>query len=516
MYCLYLIFQHRTAVKYILCFGLLTWTGQVSARIIPNSLFSDHMVLQQGLSVRVWGYADEGEKVTVKIKEQTVTTITRNGQWQVQLLPMAADPNPSVMTIFGRDTIHLSDILIGEVWVCSGQSNMGRKMGSKPNQNPIFNYESEKKAAVYPMIRQYQVSCALSDSLVCDGNGELLVCSPGTIDDFSAVGYFFARDLQHVIKIPVGLIHSLVGGTEAKHWVSRQGLLGHPSLAGMVTDFDCALKNFPDSLKKYYASLPERYARYQADSIYARMEKRPLPKKLSPPNDPSGRRRISCFFNGMIAPIVHFPVKGILWYQGESDTDFARRYQTLFPALIDDWRNQWGLGEIPFIYVQIAPCRKIEPEIREAQLLTLVRTRNTAMVVTTDCGEANNIHPAWKQPVGFRLSLAARALAYGDSIEYMGPVYESFEIRGKKIVLSFRHVPNGLATKEGDLKGFAISGADKKFVKAYAFIEGNNVVVRSDSVQEPIAVRYGWASVPEVNLYNAEGLPASPFRTDVE
>jgi sialate O-acetylesterase len=221
-------------------------------------------------------------------------------------------------------------------------------------------------------------------------------------------------------------------------------------------------------------------------------------------------------YNAMIAPLLPYAIRGVIWYQGEANVGRERQYRSLFPALIADWRRAWGEGDFPFLFVQIAPFSGNTPEIREAQLLTLEHTTNTAMAVTIDCGDANDIHPAHKQPMGARLSLAARALAYGEKIEYSGPIFASMKIDGANAILSFTHLGGGLVAKDGELKGFTIAGADKVFHLAQAKIVGKTVVVSSPEVSQPVAVRYGWANVPEGNLFNRAGLPASPFRTDVD
>jgi sialate O-acetylesterase len=236
----------------------------------------------------------------------------------------------------------------------------------------------------------------------------------------------------------------------------------------------------------------------------------------TPPSLVIGPHDLTVLYNGMITPLIKFPIKGVIWYQGESNNDRAKQYQTLFPTLIDCWRNVWNEPNLPFLYVQIAPYRDMTPEIREAQFLTLFDTHDTAMAVITDAGVADDIHPGNKQIVGARLALAALAKAYGRKIEYSGPLYKSYKIRGNHIEISFTHTGKGLVAKGGELKGFTIAGADKKFLPAQAQIVGDKVSVWNDSVDSPVAVRYGWANVPDVNLYNVEGLPASPFRTDVD
>ncbi len=500
------------AVIWIVVSLFLVNTEFVNAAI-PNSLFSDHVVLQQNIKIPVWGSGRNGESVQVEFNKQIVNTIVKNNRWEIVLEPMKAG-GPYSMKITGDIVISISDIYIGEVWVCSGQSNMGRRMSPHWKYKTITDFKKEKKNATYPLIRQYEVPEIKSDSLVEDAKSKWVVCSPSTVESFSAVAYFFARDLHNSLKVPIGLLFSSVGGTQAKFWVSRSGLESNSELLPMVEAYDSALKNYPLELADYNANKDLLLSQYKLDSADARVHNRQLPRKPVPPKDPAARRRVSCYFNGMIAPLTKYPIKGVIWYQGESDVDFASQYQVLFPCLISDWRKNWNIGDSPFLYVQIAPFKKNVPELREAQFLTLKKIPNTAMVVTSDCGDENDIHPPFKQPVGYRLSLAARALAYHESLEYSGPIYDSYEVKGNTIELSFTHVGNGFR-KEGSINGFTISGADKKFVPAKAIVKGDKVVVFNESIKEPVAARYGWANVPDGNLYSSEGLPASPFRTDI-
>jgi sialate O-acetylesterase len=305
--------------------------------------------------------------------------------------------------------------------------------------------------------------------------GSWVECSPETVGKFSAVGYYFARDLHAKLGVPVGIISTSWGGTPAQAWTSAEGFEGHPELKGYVDQLEAAVE------------LPEK----------------------------RGQGFPSVLYNAMIAPVVPYGMKGVIWYQGEANAGKSKEYQTLFPAMIADWRAKWNIGDFPFLYVQIAPFKGQPPEIREAQFLTIATTKNTAMTVITDVGDANDIHPKRKEPVGHRLSLAARALAYGEKIEYSGPLYESMKRGRDKAEISFRHVGGGLIAKDGELKGFTIAGANGEFVPATAEIQGDKVVVSAEGVSTPKAVRYGWENVPDVNLFNKEGLPASPFRTDV-
>jgi sialate O-acetylesterase len=353
---------------------------------------------------------------------------------------------------------------------------MERQLGPRPPQPPIADWEKEREMAGYPAIREYYVPLKYSAEKVEDVHGGWTVCSSRTVADFSAVGYFFAENLYKQLKVPVGILFSAFGGTPAEDWISLAALEGNPALNELVRNYD----------------------------------------KVTADYKPGGQ--LLCgLYNGMIYPLLPYAIKGVAWYQGENNNDRPRQYQVILPALIKNWRNDFGVGDFPFLIVQIAPFKDMSPEIREAQLLVSEKVKNTALIVTTDCGDANNIHPSHKQPVGERLSLAARALAYREKIEYAGPTYRSSAIKGHRVVLGFTHMGGGLVARNGDsLKGFTIAGADKKFVAALAVIKRKKIVVYSDQVDKPVAVRYGWANVPDVNLYNAAGLPASPFRSDPE
>jgi sialate O-acetylesterase len=457
-------------------------------------LFSNHAVLQQGVTVPVWGTADKDEQITVELNGQRKQTREVNGKWMLQLDPLTAG-GPYVMTITGRDTtLTMNDIYVGEVWVCSGQSNMKRTLGPNERYQPIFNWEQERDAAHYPLIREYNVSNNSSDDPLEDAESTWVVCSPETVVDFSCVGYFFARDLYKALKVPVGMLFSAVGGTLAESWTSRSGLESNPEMKTMVEEYEQSLMNFSKQL-----------AKYKREGSIGKA-----------PGNPAERAHVYSLFNAMISPLQPYAIKGVIWYQGESNFKNPEQYYTLFPLLIQDWRKTWGQGDFPFLFVQIAPYKDRSPGIRDAQLQTFKTVKNTAMVVITDCGDSADIHPTYKQPVGYRLSLAARAIAYHEKLEYSGPIYEFMEVKGEKAILYFSHVGKGLVSKGGPLKGFVIAGSDNNFVPAKAEIKGNSIIVSNPGIKEPIAVRYGWANVPDVNLFNAEGLPASPFRTDAQ
>lgn len=453
----------------LLILGATLSAGLLHAEVKPNVLFTDGAVLQRGQAVPVWGTAKDGEKVTVEIAGQSATTTAQGGKWKLELKPLEAG-GPYEMKISGENTVTVNNLLVGEVWVASGQSNMEWTL------NASFQPEIEKPKANFPQIRMITAKKVPSRQPLEEIQGSWQVCSPETVGNFSAVAYYFARDLQAKLGVPVGIISTSWGGTPAQAWTSAEGFEGHPELNG------------------YAAALKASDA---------------LPEK--------GQQNFpAALYNGMIAPVVPYGMKGVIWYQGESNAGKSKEYQTLFPAMIADWRSKWKLGDFPFLYVQIAPFKGQPPEIREAQFLTLGKTKNTAMAVTTDYGDANDIHPKKKEPVGHRLSLAARALAYGEKIVHSGPLYDSMKAADGKAEISFQSVGGGLVAKDGDLKGFTIAGADGKFVPAKAVITGDKVVVSAEGVADPKAVRYGWENVPDVNLFNKEGLPASPFRTDVQ
>jgi sialate O-acetylesterase len=437
------------------------------AEVKPNGLFCDGAVLQQGIRVPVWGNARDGDKVTVKFQGQEVSTVARDGRWLVKLKPLKAG-GPFTLTIVGDNTITFTNVLVGEVWLCSGQSNMGFALAGTENAAEAI------AAAGDPQLRLFTVPREPAEAPQTDVAGTWQESTPETAAKFSAVAYFFGRDLRRARQVPVGLINSSVGGTPAEAWTSRAALAANSGLKELLE--------------------PPR-----PDGV---------PSKSKRPKSPG------CLYNGMIAPLQPFALAGAIWYQGEANSWRAAQYQKLFPVMICNWREAWGQGNFPFLFVQIAPHEKMSPEIREAQLLTWKKVPDTALIVTADVGDAKDIHPKKKEPVGARLALAARAVAYGEKIEYSGPTFASLKVKGNRAILSFTHAGSGLMAKEGELKGFTLAGADGNFVPANAKIEGNKVVISSPSVSKPVAVRYGWDNVPDVNLFNREGLPASPFRTD--
>ena len=497
---------------------LLGIVATLRAEVRPNPLFTDNAVLQQGIPVPVWGTASDGEKVTVEFAGQKISSTASKGSWNVRLQPIKADSKPSIMTISGAtNTVTLTNLVVGEVWICSGQSNMERQLGLRKGQKPLLNWEAEAASADHPLLRHFLVKQTMSTNPLTDVTGNWEVCSPQTVTNFTAVGYYFGRDLQRDLKVPVGLLHVSWGGTPAEAWTRWEAMETNPVLQPILQRYSNDISSYADRLAKYQADeqrLKEEYTNAVAKAL---AEAKPTPRPPAPPRDPLKTQNSPArLFNGMLHPVIPYAMRGVIWYQGESNNGRAREYRDLFPAMISDWRALWGEGDFPFLYVQIAPFKNMGPEIREAQFLTLAKTTNTAMTVITDHGDANDIHPTDKEPVGQRLELAARSLAYGQSIEYSGPLFRKAEFRGSNAVISFSHLGGGLVAKGGALRGFEIAGADGNFLPATALIEGTNVIVSAPGITAPASVRYGWTNVPDVNLFNAEGLPASPFRSNAD
>jgi len=493
---------------------LLTGAGTVFADIKLPAIIGDNMVLQQGEKVAIWGWADPGEEVTVDVSWHSMkwaVTADKDGKWSFKMTSPKVG-GPYEMTLTGKNSITIKNILVGEVWVASGQSNMqfAVRQGN--------NAEQEIAEANYPKIRLFYVTRKVADEPQSDCEGSWVECNPETVPGFSAVAYFFGRDLHKELDVPVGLIHTSWGGTPAESWTRREVLEAMPECAPILKRYADAVANYPKAMEEYKKKLAEwkeAAAKAKADGINP-------PRRPGAPFGPGHPHSPSGLYNAMIAPLIPYGIAGAIWYQGESNAGRAYQYRTLFPAMIKNWRDDWDLGQFPFLFVQLANFMKTKPEpadsawaeLREAQLMTL-SLPNTGMAVIIDIGEADDIHPKNKQDVGKRLALWALAKTYGKKLVYSGPIYKSMKVDDGKVILSFDHIGSGLVAKGGEeLKGFAIAGADKKFVWADAKIEGDTVVVSSDKVAEPVAVRYAWADNPVCNLYNAEELPASPFRTD--
>ena len=508
--------SHRACVTAVTTCVLALLAGSARADVKLSPLFADHMVLQQGTAVPVWGTADAGEQVTVSAGEQKATaTAGADGKWTVKIGPLAAGGQPLELKVAGKNTLTIRDVLVGEVWVCSGQSNMEWSV------NASANAEQERAAANYPAIRMFTVKKAVTAKPAAAMEGSWAVCSPQTVGNFSAVGYFFGRELHKSLNVPVGLIHTSWGGTPAEAWTDRASLEADPDLRPITERWSRNIENYKQQVGKISAALEK----WQAEAERAEAEGRPVPPVALPQDPRANPHRPAGLYNAMITPLLPYGIKGAIWYQGESNAGRAYQYRKLLPTMIQSWRTAWGQGDFPFYIVSLANFRQIEPqpvesdwaELREAQYLTARNVPNAGLAITIDIGEANDIHPRNKQEVGRRLALAALAQTYKKDVPYSGPVFDAMKVEGDAARLTFKHTHGGLVAK-GDaapaVKGFAVAGEDKQWHWADAKIDGDSVIVRSDKVQKPVAVRYAWANNPVCNLYNKAGLPAVPFRTD--
>ena len=653
--------------------------AQKSSAFKLAGLFTDHIVLQRQMQVPVWGKGQPGKTVTVRFNGQKITaTVDAKGNWQAALAPMKAGGPFTLIVKSGAQTIQLKDVLIGEVWLCSGQSNMEMPVKGWPPGAPVLHSQQEIKAANFPEIRLFTVPKTIAIKPVNRVKSQWQICSPQTVADFSATAYFFGKKLYQKLHVPIGLIHSSWGGTPAEAWVSAECLKRMPEFKkpleelkniipqtkklktwlARLKSIDLSTQNWQTFWEKTdfgdqrFAApkfddyswpkmqLPTNWERTEVgqfdgavwfrkkitipkswqgktlqlslgpiddmDRVYFNGQKiggheqlglwqlkrsYPLPEKLvragenviavlvidtqggggiyghaqdlklywktSPDQSMAlagswrylpvaeirgqtlflfaqgensyfhrpklplafGPNTPTLLYNGMISPLIPFALRGVIWYQGESNVGRAEQYATLFPLLINCWRDHWQEGDFPFYFVQIAPfdygAGGRAQFLREAQLKTLLKVKNSGMVVTTDIGNPQNIHPANKQAVGNRLARWALAKTYGrKNVVFSGPLYKSMKKEGNTSRLHFDYVRSGLVAKGGKLIGFTIAGNDHKFYPAQAKIEGKTVVVWSSKVANPKAVRFGWSNTAQPNLFNKEGLPASPFRTD--
>jgi len=512
---------------FILLAGLAFATVSARATVRLASPFTSHMVLQCGMKVPVWGWADSGETVTVNFAGQMATTqADKDGHWRIDLHPLAASPEGRIFAVTGSQTaqpLELDDVLVGEVWLASGQSNMDFSVSKKVKYFAgVTNEDAEIAAANYPLVRMFTGNYAKLYAPTNRITGEWKVCTPETVPAFSAVGYFFARDLQREIKIPVGIVTLAFGASTAEAWIRRDALAADLRLKPMLDSFDAKVQAFrtnPPPVVLAPRSEDVSAKKINATSVTNNPvagRRRRAPASRDPVQD---QHNATVLFNGMIAPVIPYAIRGVIWYQGESIVGGAAG-RALYPhvqaTLVRDWRTLWDEGDFPFYIVQLAgqDADSNNPLVREAQA-TILQLPNTGMAVTTDIGERKNVHPKNKQDVGDRLSRIALAKVYGRDMEYSGPVYESMQAEGGKIRLKFSHLGGGLVARGGPLKWFAIAGADEKFVSADATIDGDTVLVHSDAVTDPTAIRYAWVNYPEgCNLFNAAGLPAAQFRTD--
>ncbi|MBM3795336.1 MAG: sialate O-acetylesterase [Acidobacteria bacterium] len=495
--------------------GVALLAAVAMAEVKLPAIVSDHMLLQAGVPARIFGKAEPGESVTVQFHGQTHNATTAaDGRWHVWLQPLKAG-DAGDMTIAGKNTITVRDVLAGEVWVGSGQSNMQWAV------RQTNNADAEARNANYPRIRLFYVPRKTTPEPQDDVEAKWELCSPETAPAFSAVMYYFGRDMHKKMNVPFGLIHTSWGGTPAQAWTSREALGRDAALSPILGEWAKVLDAYPDAFARFSKQMAEYEAAVKTGNTSAR---RPaMPVGMGHAHTPSG------LFNAMINPILPYTIKGALWYQGESNASRVQAplYQRLFETMIQDWRDRWELGDFPFLWVQLANFAKAGSPgdwviVQEAQAKTM-RLKKTGMAVINDIGEPNDIHPKNKQDVGARLALAARHIAYGEAIAWSGPRFRQATAeapttgdRGGKMRVWFDSVGGGLKARGGSsaLQGFEVAGADQRFYPADARIDGETVVVSSPSVMAPVAVRYAWESNPvNANLVNAEGLPTSAFRS---
>ena len=448
------------------------------------AVISDNMVLQHDTKVPIWGWAEPGQKVQINgswSSQNWSAVADKDGKWMVKIDTPEKPGEPFEMVVKGENTIKIKNILAGEVWLCSGQSNMEMPLGPCDWSSGVFDYQQVVAEADYPQIRLFNVERDVAEEPKSDCVGKWVSCDSQNAINFSAAAYFFGRELHKELNVPIGLVHSSWAGTSIEAWMRKEVLESDPDYSAI--------------LARRYSSIP------------------------------------TVQYNAMLAPLIGYGIRGVIWYQGESNVNRAYQYRKLFPLLIKSWRDEWGQGEFPFYYVQIAPCVGYEPplalaELREAQLMAMSMT-NTGMAVTMDIGNLQNVHPQNKKDVGKRLAFWALAKTYGRTgIVCSGPIYKSMKVEKKAVLdsgiqayeemirLSFDYIGGGLMVKGDKPTHFEVAGEDRKYVEAQAVIDGDTVVVGSDKVKNPVAVRYAWGDTVIPNLFNKEGLPASPFRTD--
>jgi sialate O-acetylesterase len=468
------------------------------------------MVLQRDRPIHVWGWSNPGEKVSVDFHGVSRDVSGDSlGNWSAFLPPEPAG-GPFQLTVASSNKIVLDDVLLGDVWFASGQSNMEFPLKGWPDA-PMKDSGREIASAAQPRIRLLLIPHKAADFPLFNSEASWKVCTPETAAGFSAVAYLFGRELNAREHVPIGLIDSTWGGTVVEAWMSLQAIAAD---AGLMPVF--ATRAHMMQTEDEVAAI---LAKEKREDVAAQQAGQPAPKHVWHPGPESWAP--AALFNGMVAPVTPYTIKGVIWYQGESNSRqaFAPMYAKLFPAMIADWREHWREGNFPFLFVQISSYTSVPSEnwpiIREAQRRTL-SVANTAMAVTIDVGDPDNVHPPDKQTVAARLALAARALAYGENVEYAGPAFRQATPESDAVRVWFDHTANGLVAKGASLQGFEIAGEDGHFVTATARIDGNTVLVSSPQVTAPKWVRYGWANAPAVNLFNSDGLPASPFTSEDE
>lgn len=500
-------------------FAVALAAGAARADVKLPAVFGQGMVLQREMPVPVWGWAAPGEEVTVSFRDQSVSTrADDHGNWKLKLAPLQLG-EPGTLTVQGKNTLTFGDVLVGEVWVCSGQSNMGMTV------NASLDADLEKAAAHHPQIRLFQVPLLTAVEPQSDVNAQWRVCAPETVGSFTAVGYFFGRQLQETVQMPVGLIQTAWGGTRAEAWTSPEAMASNSTLKPIL-----------DAWVELTAKPENQAAAREYEEAILKWEgavKQALEQGRNPPGRPQAheasrwsRHHPSNLYNAMVAPLIPYAIRGAIWYQGESNANRAYQYRTLMPALVQSWRQAWGQGDFYFYQVQLANFREITPqpgestwaELREAQDMARTAIPNMDAACITDIGAAKDIHPKDKQNVGKRLARLALFDIYGrKDIVRQGPTYLGATFEGAKAVVKFDTHGGGKLESyyKEPLTGFALAGEDRKWVWGEARITGDDTVeITAPGIDHPVAVRYNWSDNPQGNLYSAAYLPAYPFRSD--
>ncbi len=497
---------------YIFAVGLIVSAFVNAQQLTLNEMFNEGMVLQQKSKVLVWGTAKPGSNVIVDIQGKSFLTKTDNvGKWMDQMDNLKAGGPFAMMIISGQDAVKLNEVYVGEVWIAGGQSNMGwtleKSLGGKEE---IANAKNTS-------IRFVMVPSILYEGDRSPDDMRWRTATTDNVSQISGVAYFFAKAIQAKLNVPLGIICCYKGGTAAEVWMSRETLLQNPDHAPIVEAYEKYLSDIGSSKMTEMNNTYHKNMKLYFDSVKAGYANAVRPVEHM---GNQNYKRPYGLYNTMQKRIIPYTSKGFIWYQGEANATRSEQYRTLFPTLIDEWRSDFKNSKLPFYFVQLAnydhPAYGTKPmwaELREAQLLTWEKVKYTGMAVSIDVGEKNTIHPTNKKPVGERLAAIALHNDYHFDIPYSGPVLKSVKIEKNKVILSFNYVYSGL-TSDGALKGFTVCGADKHFIPAKAEIVNNKIIVWSELINQPVAVRYGWSNWTDANLKNKEGFPASPFRTD--
>jgi len=499
------------------------------ADLVLAPAFTDHAVLQRDKPITIWGNALPGNQVKAEFHGTSAAALVdANGKWSLSLpaqpasalgLDLKIEEISSNKSIINSTTLH--DILVGEVWLCSGQSNMEFMVyDPKSISFKLNNVAVEVSSAHFPLIRQLKVTKKMADIPLNTATASWSICSPETVGQFTAVGYFFARDLFRRINVPIGIINSTWGGTQVESWMSPEASENNPFYQTVTKRWNDLKISYPDRLSEYKTKLALWEKDFSLVSNKPKLKSLFLKKNPRPKAPPLPKENPTCLYNGMINPLVPYGLRGVLWYQGESNASRASEYHSLFADMITAWREHFAQDDLPFFWVQLSnfkvPSDRTDQTwayLREAQTQTL-SLPNTGQAVTLDIGDPLNIHPGNKQEVGRRLALLAKNRVYGISVDDTGPSFRAATASSDSLVVTFTGHDLALTAGGKPLQAFEIAGEDHVFYPAKALISGESVVVRSPKVSNPVAVRYAWHNAPEANLYSGSGLPAVPFRSD--